>query len=85
MFEQLRPSQYCHLQTSPLGHVRFNELQPVLQSQRNISSNLGRTGCKSVVLGISVRTQILFSLFPHSVGNILSDYGIVLQLRSVLS
>ena len=85
MFEQLRPSQYCHMQTSPLGHVHFNEVQPLLQSQRNISSNLGRTGCKSVVFtGYISANSDYFPLSPHSVGNILSDYGIVLQLRSVL-
>ena len=59
------------MQTSPLGHVHFSELQPILQSHRKISSNLGSTGGKSVVLGSSLNSipirlrQILFSHSPH--------------------
>ena len=82
------------MQTSPLGHVHFSELQPVLQSRRNISSNLGSTDGKSVVFGSSLNSDYLhphsissnsFSHSPHSLGNILSDCGIVLQLRLVVS
>ena len=84
---------YCHMQTSPLGHVHFSELQPILQSHRNISSNLGSTGGKSVVLGSSLNSAYLhphsiasiFSHSPYSLGNILSDCGIVLQLRLVVT
>ena len=65
-FEQLRPSQYCHMQTNPLGHVHFSELQPVLQSQRNISSNVGSSGGKSVVLGSSFNSDYLHPP-PHSI------------------
>ena len=70
------------MQTNPLGHVHFSELQPVLQSQRNISSNVGSSGGKSVVLGSSFNSdylhpppirlnQIIFPLSPHSLGNTL--------------
>ena len=65
--EYLRLNSYdlhnCHTQTSPLGHVHFSELQPILQSHRNISRNLGSTGRKSVVLGSSLNSDYLH---PHS-------------------
>ena len=54
------------MQTSPLGHVHFSELQPILQSHRNISSNLGSTGGKSVVLGSSLNSDYLH---PHSIAS----------------
>ena len=82
------------MQTSPLRHVHFSELQPILQSHRNISNNVGSTGGKSVVLGSSLNSDYLhpnsitshyFSHSPHSLGNILPDCGIVLQLRLVAS
>ena len=81
------------MQTSPLGHVHFSELQPNLQSHRNISSNLCSIGGKSVVLNSSLNSDYLhphsiasnyFSHSPYSFGNILSDCGIVLQLRLVV-
>ncbi len=54
------------MQTSPLGHVHFSELQPILQSHRTISSNLGRPGGKSVVLGSSLNSDYLH---PHSIAS----------------
>ena len=56
------------MQTSPLGHVHlhFSELQPILQSHRNISSNLGSIGGKSVVLGSSLNSDYLH---PHSIAS----------------
>ena len=67
------------MQTSPLGHVHFSELQPVLQSYRNISSNLGSTGGMSVVLGSSLKwdyswicSPIFDSTISHTTGNALS-------------
>ena len=82
------------MQTSPLGHVHYSELQHVLQSHRNTSSNLRSTGGKSIVLGSRLDSDYLhphsiasnyFSHSPHSLGNILSDCGIVLLLRLVVS
>ena len=56
------------MQTSPLGYnnVHFSELQPVLQSHRNISSNVGSTGGKSVVLGSSLNSDYLHA---HSIAS----------------
>ena len=74
--------------------MHFSELQPILQSHRNISSNLGSTGGKSVVFGSSLNSDYLhprsietnsFFNSPYPLGNILSDCGIVLQLRWVVS
>ena len=75
--------------------MHFSEPQPILQSHRNISSNLGSTGGKSVVLGSSLNSDYLH---PHSIA---SNYfpillihleiysqtvtGIVLPLRLVVS
>ena len=72
----------------------FSELQPVLQSLRNISSNLGSTDRKSVVFGSSLNTDYLhlhsiasnsLSPSPHSLLTILSDSDVTLQLRLVVS
>ena len=54
------------MQTSPLGHVHFSELQPILQSHRKISGNLGSTGGKSVILGSSFNSDYLH---PHSIAS----------------
>ena len=56
------------MQTSPLGHVHFSELQPILQSRRNISSNLGSTDGKSVVLKLNSSLNSDY-LHPHSIAS----------------
>ena len=47
-------------------HHFHHQLQPVLQSHRNISSNLCSTGGKSVVWGSSLNSEYLH---PHSIAS----------------